>query len=72
MEDIIVYSKNQIEHYTILHEVLRRIVIAKLKINTDKCTLFTGALKYLGFDATGSGIKSSNDRFSNPEKVTHR
>ena len=63
LDDIIIYAETKEEHDSLIQEVFRRIALAKVKINPEKCIIDADSLKFLGFEVTSSGIKSI------PEKV---
>ena len=56
IDDILVHSKDEDDHFKHLEEVLQRLSKHKLKLNLTKCEMFQKEVTYLGFTITGTGI----------------
>lgn len=63
LDDIIVLGETFEEHLHHLREVFRRLRLANLQLNPDKCQFCRKTLKYLGHVVTAEGITTD------PEKV---
>jgi Reverse transcriptase (RNA-dependent DNA polymerase). len=63
LDDIIVLGETFEDHLENLKEVFRRLRMANLKLNPDKCQFCRKSLKYLGHMVTAEGIRTD------PEKV---
>lgn len=63
LDDIIVLGETFEGHLTNLREVFRRLRVANLQLNPEKCQFCRKSLKYLGHVVTAEGIKTD------PEKV---
>jgi transposase InsO family protein len=63
IDDVIVYSETEEQHFKDLDAVLTRIGAANLKVKISKCKLFRTELPYLGYIVSRDGIKV------NPEKI---
>lgn len=48
-DDIIIFSKNNNEHYQHISDVLDKLGQAGLKLNKEKCKFFTKKVEFLGF-----------------------
>lgn len=53
LDDIIVYSQTEEQHYKHLRLVLERLQLHHLKASPEKCKLFTTSLDYLGYHIEG-------------------
>lgn len=53
LDDIIVYSQTEEEHYNHLRLVLERLHVHHLKVSGEKCKLFVTSLDYLGHHIEG-------------------
>ena len=56
IDDIIIFSKSKEAHAIHLAEVLGRLERAGLTVRTDKCTIATSQINYLGFKVSRSGV----------------
>jgi hypothetical protein len=63
LDDILLFSKNEEEHFKHLKMVLRRLQQEKMLVNLNKCSFMKTKLVYLGF------IIYSNELKMDPEKV---
>ena len=62
LDDILIFSRSEEEHYRIIKEVLERIKEAGLRINPEKCHLFKKELKFLGHIISEEGIKTDPNK----------
>ena len=63
LDDILIYSDNELEHTEHVKKVLRRLRDAGLQVDLKKCEFNVTCTKYLGFIISTDGIEV------NPEKV---
>jgi hypothetical protein len=63
LDDILIFSKTEVEHLKNLAAVMRRLQQAKLLINMKKSSFMRTKLIYLGF------VISTNELKMDPEKV---
>eukprot|EP00253_Pinus_taeda_P030039 PITA_30039 len=63
LDDILIFSKTEEEHFRHVQSVLRKLQQNKLLINMKKCTFFQRELVYLGF------VIVENELKMDPEKV---
>ena len=63
LDDILIYSENELEHEEHVKKVLRRLQDAGLQVDLKKCEFSVTRTKYLGFIITTKGIEVD------PEKV---
>lgn len=49
MDDVIIFSENEIQHQKDVQEVLRRLAQWKLKLNMEKCCFFQKEMEFLGY-----------------------
>lgn len=64
LDDILIYSKDPLEHVKHVREVLKRLIDAGLQVDIEKCDFHTKKTKYLGLIVTPGGIEMD------PEKVS--
>jgi transposase InsO family protein len=64
LDDIIIYSENELEHEAHVKKVLERLQKAGLQVDVRKCEFSVKRTKYLGFIISTDGIEVD------PEKVT--
>jgi len=57
LDDIIIYSDNELEHETYMKKVLDRLCNAGLQADIKKCEFEVKRTKYLGFIVSTSSIK---------------
>jgi hypothetical protein len=57
MDDILVYGKNEKEHFDNLIEVFKRLRKHNLTLNPDKCEFMKNECEYLGFIIDEEGVK---------------
>ena len=63
LDDILIFSKNEVEHLKHIQEVFDRLRQHGLKLKLKKCSFFKRETEYLGFIINQNGVKP------NPEKV---
>ncbi len=63
IDDIIIHSRNEIEHIGHVAQVLNRVGKAGLKLKLEKCEFGVSEVKYLGYMASSTGLRKD------PEKV---
>jgi hypothetical protein len=64
LDDVLIYSENELEHEEHVKKVLQRLHDAGLQANIKKCEFHVKRTKYLGFIVTTDGIEID------PEKVS--
>lgn len=62
LDDILVYSKSNSEHYDHLRKVLERLRIHKLYAKPSKCELFKKEVKFLGHMLSSEGIQMEKEK----------
>ncbi|XP_043064078.1 uncharacterized protein LOC122320067 [Drosophila ficusphila] len=62
LDDIIVISATEEQHFANLAEVFRRLRAANLRINPKKCTFFQQRLVYLGHVISGEGVQTDPEK----------
>ena len=63
LDDIIIFSKNTVDHIKHIQNVFNRIRDAGLRLNPNRCSFGLEEVKLLGYIVNGQGIKTD------PEKV---
>jgi len=61
LDNIIVISATEEQHFVNLAEEFRRLRAAHLRISPTKCTFFKQKLVYLGHVISGEGIQTDPD-----------
>ena len=56
IDDILVYSKNEVDHTKHLHTVLQRLRDHKLYAKLSKCEFWLDSVKFLGHTISNGGI----------------
>ena len=69
VDDIIIFSKDQLEHKRHLHNIANRLNHFLLKLNMDKCLLGVSELTALGYNLSAHGIAASKDKIMAIEKL---
>ena len=64
LDDILIYSDNELEHEHHVRKVLERLRNAGLQIDLKKCEFHVTRTKYLGFIINTNGIKVDLDKIS--------
>jgi hypothetical protein len=62
LDDILIYSENELEHEEHVKKVLRRLQDAGLQVDLKKCEFGVKRTKYLGFIITTDGIEVDPDK----------
>ena len=62
LDDIIIFSKNEVEHLDHLEEVFHQLRQAGLKMKHSKCDFFKSEIHYLGHLISGNGISPLPDK----------
>ena len=58
LDDIIIYSDNELEHKTYVKKVLERFQNARLQVDIKKCEFRVKCTKYLEFIVSTNSIKT--------------
>ena len=64
LDDILIYSDNELEHEHHVKKVLERLRNAGLQIDLKKCEFHVTRTKYLGFIISTDGIEVDPDKIS--------
>ncbi|MCH82250.1 hypothetical protein A2U01_0003051 [Trifolium medium] len=62
MDDMIVKSKDEVDHTTHLRKVFEKVRQCKMRFNPEKCTFGVRAGKFLGFYLTEQEIEANPDK----------
>jgi Reverse transcriptase (RNA-dependent DNA polymerase) len=62
LDNIMIYSNNELEHKTYVKKVLERLQNARLKVDIKKYKFRVKCTKYLGFIVSTNGIKADLDK----------
>ncbi|KRH94229.1 pol polyprotein [Pseudoloma neurophilia] len=62
IDDILIFSRNEIEHYQHLELVLTTLKNANVSINPDKCQFAQQTLKFLGYKISEQGYQADISR----------
>ena len=62
LDDILVYSKSNAEHYDHLRKVSERLRMHKLYAKRSKCELFKKEVKFLGHVLSSEGIQMEKEK----------
>lgn len=58
LDDILIFTNTIEEHYNVLESVLKKIEIAGLRINPEKCHLLKKEVKFLGHIINNEGVQT--------------
>ena len=76
LDDILIYSNSEEEHWDHVRKVLTRLRQHQLFVNLDKCDFNTEQLEFLGFIVSTKGISMDPERVASikdwPRPKTHR
>ncbi len=64
LDDIVIYSKTESEHFKRLESVFAKLKEHNLKLKGKKCEFFKQEIKYLGFIVSKKGIQTDPDKCS--------
>ena len=64
LDDILIYSDNELNHDAHVHKVLQRLQDASLQTDIKKCEFSVKRTKYLGFIISTDGIKVNSKKIS--------
>ena len=62
MDDILVFGATQDQHDERIREVLKRVQLAKVTLNTKKCEFSVREVRFLRQPITESGVNSDAER----------
>jgi hypothetical protein len=62
LDDILIYSKNEIEHAQHLEMVLQKLQENQLYAKLSKCCFFQQSVEYLGFVVSANGVSMADDK----------
>ena len=69
LDDIIIFSKNELEHLEHLEEVFHQLRMAGLKMKHSKCDFFESEIHYLGHLISADGISPLPDKLTTIKKM---
>ena len=69
--DIIIFSKNEVEHLEHLEEVFHRLRQAGLKMKCSKCDFFKSEIHHLGHLISADGISPLPDKLDTNKEHAH-
>ena len=58
LDDILIFTESEQQHYKVLDEVLKKVEQAGLRINPEKCHILKKEVKYLGHIINKNGIQT--------------
>ena len=64
LDDILIYSDNELDHDAHVHKVLQRLQDADLQADIKKCEFSVKRTKYLGFIISTDGIEVNSEKIS--------
>ena len=64
LDDILIYSDNELNHDAHVHKVLQRLQDADLQADIKKCEFSVKRTKYLGFIISTDGIEVDSEKIS--------
>src|ERR1700733_11489485 len=64
LDNILIYSENELEHEEHVKKVLQRLRDAGLQVDLKKCEFSVTCTKYLGFIITTEGIEVDQEKIS--------
>jgi len=68
-DDIIIFGKNQEEHYTALESCLKRLSALNIKAKGSKCSFLKAEIKFYGLIFTGKGTRPDPDRVAKLQNI---
>lgn len=63
LDNVTVATNYLDEHFSILEEVLRRLVVSRFELKLDKCVVLQSEVKYLGYKVNADGIRADDTGF---------
>ena len=69
LDDIIIYSRSEIEHLEHLEEIFTRLKTAGLKLKLEKCCFFKKHIQYLGHLISADGIQPLPEKLESIAKM---
>ena len=64
LDDILIFSKNETEHFNHIKEVLEILAQNNLRINLEKCSFYKNSLNFLGHKISADGITPLEEKVS--------
>lgn len=64
LDDILVFSRNKIEHEKHLRIIFERLAAYGILINVKKCAFFVPSVIFLGYEVSESGIRPPQERIT--------
>jgi len=62
LDDILVFSETEVQHYKDLDKVMQILADNDLKISLSKCEFATNIIDFLGYSVSNSGIKPTTEK----------
>ena len=69
LDDIIIYSRSEKEHFKHLEEIFSRLKAAGLKLKLEKCCFFKKHIQYLGHLISAEGIQLLPEKLESIAKM---
>ena len=61
LDDILIYSRNEAEHETLVKLILQKLMDQSLAAEIDKCSFHVQEVDFLGYILSPEGVKMAND-----------
>ena len=68
-DDILISGRNDVEHYAALREVLKRIQMAEIRLNKNKCVFMADEVTFCGQRISKAGIQPVKDKVEEIKRV---
>lgn len=62
IDDIVIFSKSEKEHYDHIRDIFKTLQAANLKVQLDKCNFLKTEVEFLGFIISADGIKTNKGK----------
>ena len=62
LDDVLVHSRDQVQHDNRLHQVLRRLAESKITLNKVKCEFSVSKVKGLGHNVSSESIAADSEK----------